>query len=206
MKRLLAATSVGAFMLTGAALAQTAGSANPNGQTVGSTPPNVSASTAAHDGSNQGTSGSGMHSGSGMNSGSSATNGSSVASMPSSSSSMGGNDAAMSGSTSHHSTSQNMSADTIKQAQTELKQQGLYDGAVDGKLGPKTKSAVSQYQKQQGLKQTASLDHETMSRLSGGSSSGSKSSGSSSGSNAAPSGSSGSSSSTGSSSTGSQTH
>ena len=53
----------------------------------------------------------------------------------------------------------------VKEAQQTLKDQGLYKGKVDGKIGPQTKSALAQFQKQNGLKQTAQLDHPTMKAL-----------------------------------------
>jgi len=64
------------------------------------------------------------------------------------------------------------SSTRVRQAQQALKQDGLYRGKVDGKIGPQTKSAVAQFQKQNGLKQTAQLDRPTMSKLKGGGSSG----------------------------------
>jgi peptidoglycan hydrolase-like protein with peptidoglycan-binding domain len=69
--------------------------------------------------------------------------------------------------------SQRVSADQVKLAQNQLKQQGLYDGPVDGIVGPQTKSAISQFQKKAGLRQTATLDQQTLSRLMGGGGSGS---------------------------------
>lgn len=63
-----------------------------------------------------------------------------------------------------------MSQSDIQQAQQQLKSQGLYRGAVDGILGPQTEQALSQFQQQNGLPQTADLDQQTMSRLMGGSS------------------------------------
>ena len=63
-----------------------------------------------------------------------------------------------------------MSQSDIQQAQQQLKSQGLYRGAVDGIMGPQTEQALSQFQQQNGLPQTADLDQQTMSRLMGGSS------------------------------------
>jgi hypothetical protein len=54
---------------------------------------------------------------------------------------------------------------TVEQAQQELKSQGLYNGPIDGIAGRETKTALSQFQQKNGLKQTAALDHETLSRL-----------------------------------------
>ena len=61
-----------------------------------------------------------------------------------------------------------MSQSDIQQAQQQLKSQGLYRGAVDGIMGPQTEQALSQFQQQNGLPQTADLDQQTMSRLMGG--------------------------------------
>jgi peptidoglycan hydrolase-like protein with peptidoglycan-binding domain len=64
-------------------------------------------------------------------------------------------------------------ASTVKEAQTALKEQGLYQGHVDGKIGPATKAAIAKFQKRKGLQQTAKLDSRTMNELlSGGGSSG----------------------------------
>lgn len=73
---------------------------------------------------------------------------------------------------------QNVSPQEVKQAQTELQQQGLYKGKIDGIVGPATKSAISQFQKREGLPQTASLDQQTMQHLMSTSGSGSSSGGS----------------------------
>ena len=64
----------------------------------------------------------------------------------------------------------------VKQAQQQLKSEGLYNGQIDGVVGPETKQAVSQYQKKEGLRQTARLDQETLSHLLGNQTSGSGSS------------------------------
>ncbi len=53
----------------------------------------------------------------------------------------------------------------VREAQQALQQDGLYKGKVDGQFGPKTRSALAQFQKQNGLKQTARLDRATMSKL-----------------------------------------
>src|SRR5665213_1328354 len=66
----------------------------------------------------------------------------------------------------HHSTAKNaMGSHRVKEAQQKLKDDGEYQGQVDGKLGPKTASAVKQYQQKNGLKQTGHLDRDTMSKL-----------------------------------------
>ena len=53
----------------------------------------------------------------------------------------------------------------IKEAQTQLKDQGLYSGQIDGIAGPQTHSAVRAYQKREGLRQTARLDRETVQHM-----------------------------------------
>jgi peptidoglycan hydrolase-like protein with peptidoglycan-binding domain len=60
------------------------------------------------------------------------------------------------------------SPDQVTDAQRALRQQGLYKGPVDGKIGPETRTAISQFQKQNGLKQTAQLDEQTIGDLQGG--------------------------------------
>jgi hypothetical protein len=54
---------------------------------------------------------------------------------------------------------------TVAEAQRELKSQGLYNGPIDGKEGRQMKSALSQFQEQNGLKKTAQLDRETRDKL-----------------------------------------
>ena len=53
----------------------------------------------------------------------------------------------------------------VKEAQMQLKDQGFYKGSVDGIVGPQTRGAVRAYQKREGLRQTARLDHETVERM-----------------------------------------
>jgi peptidoglycan hydrolase-like protein with peptidoglycan-binding domain len=60
---------------------------------------------------------------------------------------------------------QTRSRDEIQQAQEELKTQGLYRGQVDGVMGRETRTALSRYQRQQGLPATAQIDDQTYSRL-----------------------------------------
>lgn len=68
---------------------------------------------------------------------------------------------------------QNQPGDTgsshdIRQAQEQLKQQGLYKGRVDGKMGPETAQAISKFQEKNGLPQSSQLDQQTMAKLGGG--------------------------------------
>lgn len=57
--------------------------------------------------------------------------------------------------------------DDIRWAQLELRYRGLYKGSLDGVLGPKTRQALAQFQKNNGLNQTASLDAQTWETLTG---------------------------------------
>jgi len=53
----------------------------------------------------------------------------------------------------------------VRDAQNELKHEGLYQGPVDGILGPETKQAIATYQAREGLQQTATLDQDTVQRM-----------------------------------------
>jgi peptidoglycan hydrolase-like protein with peptidoglycan-binding domain len=57
--------------------------------------------------------------------------------------------------------------DDIRWAQVELRDRHLYQGSLDGILGPQTTRALSQFQKIKGLDQTASLDAQTWEALTG---------------------------------------
>jgi peptidoglycan hydrolase-like protein with peptidoglycan-binding domain len=57
--------------------------------------------------------------------------------------------------------------DDFRQAQLELRNMGLYNGSLDGVLGPETKRALDQFQKDNGLDRTATLDQQTRVALSG---------------------------------------
>src|SRR6185437_15308782 len=59
------------------------------------------------------------------------------------------------------------SPETIKQAQQQLKSQGLYNGAIDGQMGPETASALSKFQEKNGLPANSELDQQTMAKLMG---------------------------------------
>jgi peptidoglycan hydrolase-like protein with peptidoglycan-binding domain len=59
-----------------------------------------------------------------------------------------------------------MGADqSVRQAQEALKSKGYYQDSIDGAYGPKTRSALLQYQKAEGLQSTGRLDNETAKRL-----------------------------------------
>ena len=57
--------------------------------------------------------------------------------------------------------------DSIRWAQVELRNRRLYDGSLDGIVGPETKRAVDQFQRDNGLKRTAVLDPQTLDVLLG---------------------------------------
>ena len=53
----------------------------------------------------------------------------------------------------------------VRMAQQALKDKGHDPGPIDGKFGPKTKAALTGFQKAQGLKESGQLDSETMAKL-----------------------------------------
>jgi peptidoglycan hydrolase-like protein with peptidoglycan-binding domain len=57
----------------------------------------------------------------------------------------------------------------VRRAQEALKERGLYTAEVDGRMGPKTKQALREFQRREGLPETATLDNRTMQRLAGAS-------------------------------------
>ena len=72
------------------------------------------------------------------------------------------------GTSQHLQTAANLwKKDDFRQAQLELRNMGLYNGSLDGVLGPETKRALDQFQKDNGLDRTATLDHQTMDALFG---------------------------------------
>jgi peptidoglycan hydrolase-like protein with peptidoglycan-binding domain len=58
-----------------------------------------------------------------------------------------------------------LSRDEIKQLQSNLKQDGLYRGNIDGIDGPETHQALRAYQQQNGLRATGRLDQQTVASL-----------------------------------------
>lgn len=58
--------------------------------------------------------------------------------------------------------------DDIRWAQVELRNCGLYNGSLDGILGPETKRAIGQFQMNNGLIRTAALDAQTWEALTSG--------------------------------------
>ena len=67
----------------------------------------------------------------------------------------------------HQPASGQISRDMVRQAQEQLREQGLYRGADDGVIGSSTKRSISQFQRRNGLPMTGSLDEATLSRLVG---------------------------------------
>ena len=71
----------------------------------------------------------------------------------------------------------NLSESQIRQVQQKLKTAGLYKGQIDGKASPDLKEAVMEFQMQNKLPQTGSIDQHTMAALNSTSGSGSSSMG-----------------------------
>jgi len=67
----------------------------------------------------------------------------------------------------HWIDSTNLSKDDVRWAQVELRNLGLYNDSLDGVIGPETKRALAEFQKANGLKQTATLDQQTADALIG---------------------------------------
>ena len=71
------------------------------------------------------------------------------------------------GTSQHWINAANLSKDDIRWAQVELHYLGLYNDSLDGVAGPETKRALAEFQKTNGLKQTATLDQQTADALIG---------------------------------------
>jgi peptidoglycan hydrolase-like protein with peptidoglycan-binding domain len=71
------------------------------------------------------------------------------------------------GTSEHLQTAASLSKDDVRQAQLELRNMGLYNGSLDGVVGPETKRGLEQFQKDNGLYRTATLDGQTMVALFG---------------------------------------
>jgi len=61
----------------------------------------------------------------------------------------------------------NLSKDDIRWAQVKLHMMGLYNGSLDGVVGPETKRSLAEFQKTNGLTRTATLDQQTADALIG---------------------------------------
>ena len=72
---------------------------------------------------------------------------------------------------SHHSgmksSATHVSRAEVKDIQQKLQAESLYQGKVDGMLGPQTRRALADYQKQNGLRVTANIDRQTRDSLLG---------------------------------------
>lgn len=55
--------------------------------------------------------------------------------------------------------------DRNKEIQTALKNAGFYAGSVDGKIGPKTKAAIEEFQKAKGLKADGKVGPKTWAEM-----------------------------------------
>ena len=73
----------------------------------------------------------------------------------------------MPGMSPHWINTTNLSKDDVRWAQVELRNLGLYNDSLDGVIGPEMKRALAEYQKANGLKQTATLDQQTADALIG---------------------------------------
>jgi peptidoglycan hydrolase-like protein with peptidoglycan-binding domain len=62
----------------------------------------------------------------------------------------------------HHGATKHQNVMATQQA---LKDKGYDPGTIDGKMGPRTRAAVADYQKAEGLKQTGRLNDETRAKL-----------------------------------------
>jgi peptidoglycan hydrolase-like protein with peptidoglycan-binding domain len=58
-----------------------------------------------------------------------------------------------------------LSSDVIKHVQQQLKDLGFYEGEIDGKLNPETQEAIHEFQDDNNLAITGSLDAETIDAL-----------------------------------------
>jgi murein L,D-transpeptidase YcbB/YkuD len=56
-------------------------------------------------------------------------------------------------------------ADRNRDVQTALKNAGFYGGSVDGKIGPKTKAAIQEFQKAKGLKVDGKVGPKTWAEM-----------------------------------------
>jgi len=58
-------------------------------------------------------------------------------------------------------------SDDVRGAQQALMDKGFNPGPIDGKMGPKTKAAISEFQKKESMKVTGRLDSDTKAKLNG---------------------------------------
>jgi len=69
--------------------------------------------------------------------------------------------------TAKHSSAAHMSRAEISDVQQKLQADNLYHGKIDGVLGPATRRALAEYQRQNGLRVTTNLDRQTRDSLLG---------------------------------------
>jgi len=69
--------------------------------------------------------------------------------------------------TAMHSRGTHMSSAAVRDVEQKLQSDNLYSGKIDGVIGPQTRRAVADYQKQNGLRVTANLDRQTRDSLLG---------------------------------------
>jgi peptidoglycan hydrolase-like protein with peptidoglycan-binding domain len=55
--------------------------------------------------------------------------------------------------------------ETVREIQTALQRDNFYSGPIDGMIGPSTRKAITAYQRQHGLPQSAALDWPTLQQL-----------------------------------------
>jgi peptidoglycan hydrolase-like protein with peptidoglycan-binding domain len=78
-----------------------------------------------------------------------------------------GNTPSMTGTSQHWLNSAHLSKDDVRWAQLQLLMMGLYNGSLDGVIGPQTKQALLGFQKSKDLERTAKLDQPTADALMG---------------------------------------
>jgi peptidoglycan hydrolase-like protein with peptidoglycan-binding domain len=66
-----------------------------------------------------------------------------------------------------HGRMTHLSRAEISDIQQKLQADNLYSGKIDGKMGPETRRALAEFQKQNGLRVTANLDRQTRDSLLG---------------------------------------
>ena len=65
----------------------------------------------------------------------------------------------------HHRSDDRVAMTDTRAAQEALKTQGIDPGPIDGRMGPRTRAAISDYQRRESLPVTGMLDDATMAKL-----------------------------------------
>ena len=60
---------------------------------------------------------------------------------------------------------QAQNSEQVRTAQQQLQAAGLYHGPADGQMDPDTRAAIANFQQQNGLRRTATLDQQTLNRM-----------------------------------------